>query len=87
MEFLKGTTTPGKSGPKRNGNEEVLHITPEHQNWSSVTIWQFSVISRTPPLGFFFFLLLCREYSQCNLSTTDRAIESNKKVNNNVGTV
>ena len=44
---LSGATTPGQSGPERNGNEGVLRIPQKPQYHWNLTIRLFNVISGT----------------------------------------
>ena len=43
---LTGITTPGQSGPTKNGNEEVLHV-PQIPGQSFHHQMEFSIIART----------------------------------------
>ena len=44
---LSVTTMPGQNEPGSHGNEGILHVSQKLQNYWSITIRLFSVISRT----------------------------------------
>ena len=61
---LFGATTPGKGGPGNNGNEGVLRIYQEIQDYWSLNLRLYSVTSRTfvgreliPPLRYSWYIL------------------------------
>ena len=37
FETLRGTTTPGQSGPESNGNEGILHILQNSRTGTSLS--------------------------------------------------
>ena len=67
---LKGSTTPGQSGPKANDDERVP------QNWR-LTI-RSSLESHPGPPLFGQVLPICREYSQCILTPTNKAVKDSR---------
>ena len=71
------TTTPGQSGPGSNGNERLLHTTPDLQNWKRHHQMQFTVLTQETS----FLCVLEMWYSQYIVSSADNAIcQWNKSV-------